>query len=175
MPYDITDRSTAITELQELLRSLSAWTDGDIKSVMVTGTYNAATKEAVSEFQSRSNLPVTGVVDYGTWRALTEMYDTLSEQNLPAHALFPFPDDPAFALTTGMRDDLVYIVQVMLNTVNLSSDLAVIPVNGVYDARTSDAVKTFQRITGYEQNGRVDKAVWNRLCDEYNMYAKDNV
>jgi len=174
MPIDITNKTAVITELQEMLRSLSAWTNGEIPSVMVTGTYNDATKAVVSDFQSRNSLPVTGVVDYDTWLKLTEMYDILAERNLPPRALLPFPDEPSFTLTVGMRDDVVFIIQVMLNTINLFNDRPPIPVNGVYDAFTSDAVKNFQKITNCEQNGHVDKKIWNRLSDEYNMYVKEN-
>ena len=36
------------------------------------GTYTAATADAVRAFQTRTNLPVTGTVDAGTWQALQQ-------------------------------------------------------------------------------------------------------
>ena len=42
----------------------------------VTNFYDEETKEAVMNFQQRSMLPVTGIVDKTTWNTLVQIYDT---------------------------------------------------------------------------------------------------
>ena len=47
-----------------------------ITPVAVTGIYDEATRDAVSEVQARYLLPVTGEVDKLTWNALVRLYDS---------------------------------------------------------------------------------------------------
>ena len=49
--------------------------DQRIQSVPVTGEFGQLTFNAVKQFQTAYNLPVTGVVDEATWN---ELYDTYS-------------------------------------------------------------------------------------------------
>jgi peptidoglycan hydrolase-like protein with peptidoglycan-binding domain len=44
--------------------------------VEITGIYDEATRDAVSEVQIRYLLPVTGEVDKLTWNALVRLYDS---------------------------------------------------------------------------------------------------
>ena len=67
---DFGEEHPFITIIQMILRELSAVYDG-LDGVKLTGTYDAETQEAISEFQKRSLLPITGKVDLRTWNRLT--------------------------------------------------------------------------------------------------------
>lgn len=45
-----------------------------IKKVKVDGVYGPATQESVKKFQEVFNLPQTGIVDYATWYAISDIY-----------------------------------------------------------------------------------------------------
>ncbi|MFF8914350.1 peptidoglycan-binding protein [Streptomyces sp. NPDC015032] len=58
-----TSKPEAITAVQYLLHQAGVPTDS-------TGTYTLSTMRSLKEFQASRNLPVTGIGDEGTWRAL---------------------------------------------------------------------------------------------------------
>ena len=62
-----------IRTLQTMLRVI-AENDDRQPSVVPDGIYGADTTRAVSAFQRRSGLPVTGIVDYPTWYRISEIY-----------------------------------------------------------------------------------------------------
>ncbi|KHD35227.1 spore cortex-lytic protein [Clostridium acetobutylicum] len=45
-----------------------------IPKVAVTGTFGTETRNSVQAFQKIFNIPVTGVVDYGTWYRISDIY-----------------------------------------------------------------------------------------------------
>ena len=46
-----------------------------------------------------------------------------------------------------------------------------IDINGLFDTKTENAVREFQRINGLDITGEVDKLTWNRLAASYQKYA----
>ncbi|CAL9614098.1 peptidoglycan-binding protein [Streptomyces sp. enrichment culture] len=58
------DRGPHVEAVQDLLQRAGHPAD-------ITGTYTAATRQAVRDFQQRHALPPTGTVDEHTWRSLT--------------------------------------------------------------------------------------------------------
>ncbi len=61
--------TSAITEIQQYLRNIS-YSNPEIPRIDLSGAYDAQTKKAVENFQRFSGLPVTGRVDYSTWKAI---------------------------------------------------------------------------------------------------------
>ena len=80
----------------------------------------------------------------------------------------PFPESYAYELSPGERSELAFILQLMLNSLSLYYDLPRIPVNGTYDTVTELVVREFQRVNMLPVTGRVDRATWKRLAEEYN-------
>ena len=68
------DEGFAVAAVQHMLEEISVFFP--IKPVAVTGIYDEATRDAVSEVQARYLLPVTGEVDKLTWNALVRLYDS---------------------------------------------------------------------------------------------------
>ncbi len=68
------DEGFAVSAVQHMLGEISVFFS--IAEIAVSGKYDAATRDAVSELQARYLLPVTGEVDKLTWNALVRLYDS---------------------------------------------------------------------------------------------------
>ncbi len=91
------------------------------------------------------------------------------------NSISPFPNTEGYCVSRGERHTLVMIIQIMLDELSLYYDeTGPLAVSGVFDLRTENAVKAFQRAGGEDENGVVDRETWNRLAAEYNIAVKDN-
>ncbi len=68
------DEGFAVSAIQHMLEEISVFFP--IGSINVTGIYDEATRDAISELQARYLLPVTGETDKLTWNALVRLYDS---------------------------------------------------------------------------------------------------
>lgn len=68
------DEGFAVAAVQHMLEEISVFFP--IQAVEVTGIYDDATRDAVSEVQTRYLLPVTGETDKLTWNALVRLYNS---------------------------------------------------------------------------------------------------
>ena len=73
--YNIDKRSEAIKEIQRYLLAISYIDDPPYLShISIDGIYGDSTRNAVSDFQKRYGLGVTGEVDLQTWLLLYLKY-----------------------------------------------------------------------------------------------------
>lgn len=68
------DEGFAVAAVQHMLEEISVFFP--IQAVEVTGFYDDATRDAISEVQTRYLLPVTGETDKLTWNALVRLYNS---------------------------------------------------------------------------------------------------
>ena len=104
----MTDQSNnrpEIYELQSMLRLL-AQTDGSIPLVNPDGIFGPETERAVLAFQSNMGLSPTGIVDFGTWTAITTAYRSTREFTQKGIAFFPFPSN-GYTVERNEKSDLV--------------------------------------------------------------------
>jgi hypothetical protein len=101
----------------------------------VDGVFGSTTVEAVKAFQLANGIPVTGQADRATWIRL----------RVPLQA--------------GDTGEAVKALQRQLN----EKRLAKLPLDGVYGASTTAAVRSFQRHAGLEVTGNADPLTWRRL------------
>lgn len=102
------------------------------------GTFGAATEAAVSEFQRRRGLPPDGIVGSDTWGQLVEAAYRIGDRTL-------YLRSPAF------RGDDVRETQRMLNALGFDVGKE----DGIFGARTAQAVREFQRNVGAKDDGIV--------------------
>lgn len=135
------------------------------------GVFGTATEEAVRAFQRIFDLPETGVVDKATWyrikryyvgvKALSELISegvSLQEAELPYEGL----------LREGSFGTPVRLIQYYLSVIAYFNEgLEIIPISGVYDGVTADAVRAFQRYYGLSPDGIVGRLTWNKLQEVY--------
>lgn len=153
-----------IRELQFYLRELSA-ADERIRPVGIDGIYGDETREAVRNFQSINEMPVTGVVTPNDWNAIANAFLELSHKN-SEHRRIKAIYDPRYVFVLGDSGDPVYFIQVMLSAlsrrfVNIQRP----PINGVFDERTLESAEVFLKINNTDS---IDKDVFNSITDNYN-------
>lgn len=68
------DKGFPVSAVQHMLEEISVFLP--ISPVEITGTYDDATRDAISEVQTRYLLPVTGETDKLTWNALVRLYNS---------------------------------------------------------------------------------------------------
>lgn len=165
---DTRDNRLSIIEIQRNLRELhnAGW---EIQSIVADGIYGDHTRETVRQFQTIQSLPVTGIVDYLTWQVLQTTAAIQRANRHPAAPICPW-NRPLKDGTTleEERTDLIYLAQLMLQE-SVAYDIE-LPLTGVLDAPTRDALGHFQLLNGLPASGVLDRDTWNALADAYNKY-----
>ncbi|MBQ8837050.1 MAG: peptidoglycan-binding protein [Clostridia bacterium] len=172
MTFQNTDRASAISQVQEFLRIIQIADGGDV-TVPVDGIYGSATAEAVRQFQRRNGLATTGTVDKAT-------YDLLYEKALEAEfemseplPLYFFPRGRS--VSKGEISDFVILIKIILNALTVAyDDFEPLPVNGIFDDDTENAIKLFQMRNKIQPTGIVNKQTWNALVENYNKFGSQN-
>ena len=164
------NEAQAIRNLQTYLRQLS-YHDASITAPPIDGIYDRDTSQAIRDFQRSQSLPQTGIADQALWELLYANYRRSLAENAPAIKvdLFPpLPRDQAYA--PGAVGFLIAAVQFMLRELEAKYGTIELPeITGVYDGKTADAVRFFQSQNTLPVNGRVDRATWNEIADQYNL------
>lgn len=157
-----------IAYVQNALLELSRHTDAILR-VNPDGIYGRETAESVRSFQRYYRLPVTGRVDFNTFTRLRESHDAMDESICSLAGIIPFTRSLSIncALPSDYFD-LVYIIQLMLNTISILYNLTDVDATGSYDERTIAAIRSFQLINNLPPTGVVDRSTWNRLAEAYN-------
>ena len=159
-----------IRSLQTMLRVI-AENDGRQPSVIPDGFYTPDTTRAVSAFQRRAGLPVTGVTDQATWDAIVPAYkDALIEVGEAEPLVIVM--NPGQVIRKGQRHPNIYLAQAILTT--LGDAYGSIPApgfSGVLDIPTSDALSAFQAMNLLPATGELDKHTWKHLALQYPMGA----
>lgn len=166
----MTEKQSEIFELQTMLR-LIGQTDGMVPLVNPDGIFGPETERAVLVFQSNMGLPPTGIVDFGTWNAVTNAYRMARNFIRQGLALFSFPGN-GYEVAHGEKSELVYIVQILLSGIEVVYDVfSKTDISGIYDEKTEAAVRTFQKLNRLPVTGTVNAATWDRLADDHNRFA----
>lgn len=153
--------------IQYALNVLSAYYPA-IEGVAITGVFDEQTRQAVIEFQKTVNLEPTGVVDSATFEALTASLFGILDTLTPEAVYLPTIRWPGIVFYPGDENPNIYIIQEMLSYISLV--IPIIPyieANGVLDASTQQAVRTFQSTQGIEPTGIIDEETWNSIVEVY--------
>ena len=158
-----------VVTVQFFLTLISQFVDF-VAPVNADGIYGQNTANQVSAFQRYKGLPVTGEVDKVTWESLYDAYkgivDYLEERNeITFVSTEPFPGVTLRRGDTGpsvgvFKGYLAYLSKVFF-------DIPPVAQNNLFDQRTQNAVREFQKIFSLPQTGAVDEKTWNTLADAY--------
>ncbi len=171
--FDITDSEETVHAFQRMLRLISE-AEGSLPLIALDGVYGSGMEEAVRQYQSLRSLPATGQVDPVTWRRVADDYEALLKKTAAPGMITPFPNLLGYAVPKGERSDLVLIIQIMLSALRSVYDgFGNIPLSGVYDTKTSNAVRLFQERNFIPQHDYIDLETWNRLARQYNLHVND--
>ena len=158
-----------VVTVQFFLTLISQFVDF-VAPVNTDGVYGQNTANQVSAFQRYKGLPATGEVDRATWESLYDAYEGIVNYLEDRQEIKPVSTEP-FPGVTLRRGDVGPSVSVFKSYLSYLSKVFfdIPPVNGsnVFDVRTQNAVRVFQRIFSLPQTGNVDERTWNTLADAY--------
>lgn len=159
-----------IRSLQTMLRVLGE-NDPDYRTLIPDGIYGPETVKAVSTFQRRHGLPVTGVTDQDTWEAVVSRYaPALTEQDA-AYPLY-IVLNPGQTIRKGEGHPNLYLVQAMLNVLSALYESVSCPsITGILDDATEDSLLSFQALNNLSMTGQLDKNTWKHLALQYPLAA----
>ena len=162
-----------IRNLQTMLRVISE-DDPSLPTVVPDGIYGQTTLGAITEFQRREGLPITGITDMTTWDLLVDRYEDAVIRVDQAESL-QIIMDPGQVFTLGDTGPYIYLLQSILIGLSDTFDL-LIPVDhtGQYDQMTQKAVQNFQHLAGLEPTGQLDKITWKHLARHFTLNAHHN-
>lgn len=140
-----------VRSLQTMLRVLAQGSKEEL-ALIPDGIYGPQTQGAVSRFQRKSGLPVTGVTDLRTWETIVAAYDSvlLSREISQLQALQQQLNELYAALHIGIT----------------------IPPTGELDAATRDGIQHFQQLCGIPQTGIPDGNTCHRLLAHTRQLGK---
>lgn len=159
-----------IRSLQTMLRVLGE-DDPALPPLVPDGIYGQDTIQAVSTFQRRYSLPVTGITDQRTWEEIVRAYEPALIRTGKAEPIEIIMDSNQ-VYRLAERDPNLYLLQAIL--LFLSTQHESIPepgVNGVLDPPTSEALAAFQLLAGLPPTGELDKITWKYLVKQFTLNA----
>lgn len=141
----------------------------------IDGVYGPGTRQSVAAFQRFAGLPETGSVNRATWDSIYGSYKGTVDY-LEASRLIASVNTEPFPGVTLRRGDVGPSVLTFKTYLNFISryffDIMSLPANSVFDTRTQNAVRQFQRIFSLPQSGQVNEATWNTIADVYRVLAE---
>lgn len=159
-----------VRSLQTMLRVI-AEDDRRLPTVIPDGIYGPSTMYAVSAFQRRYAIPVTGIVDQPTWNKIYEVYEPALiriDKAQPIEILM----DPGEIFRSGDANPYIYLLQSMLT--QLSNDHPSIDTpdhTGVMDNSTVRSLSGFQQLADLPVTGELDKITWKLLVNQFTLNA----
>ncbi len=160
-----------VVTVQFFLNLISQFVDF-IAPVVTDGIYGQSTANQIKAFQLYKGLPPTGETDEITWDSLYSSYQGITDYLTERNQLTPVPTEP-FPGVTLRRGDVGPSVATFKSYLSYLSkvffDIPPVAENNVFDQRTQNAVKEFQRIFSLPETGTVDEKTWNTLRDVYSV------
>lgn len=158
----------SVRSLQTMLRVI-AESDDLQPSVIPDGIYGPQTVTAVSTFQRRYGLPVTGITDQQTWDQIVAVYEPALVAVGPVEPL-EIILEPRQVIRLGESNPNIYLVQAMLIVLSDTYGSITAPaVTGVLDVATANALSEFQILTLLPATGELDRQTWKNLALHYPM------
>ena len=153
-------------EIIQYFLSAVSFFNSAIPAPGTSGVYDEATRDSVIAFQAFSGLPQTGITDDATWNLLYDNYlgeiRSLTPEQIGS-AVIPFP---GVFLQLGDTGEDVTVLQKLINTASsVYGDIPPIPVTGIYDENTRDAVLAAETLFGLPADGIVGPLLWDTLAD----------
>ena len=155
-----------IRSLQTMLQVI-AEDDPSHVSLIPDGIYGPQTIRAVSQFQRKHGLSVTGVTDQETWEAVVLEYEPALISQAEAQGLFVVLN-PGQVIRRGERHPVIHLTQGILRVLADAYDSIPQPGDsGILDDATADALAAFQGLSALPMTGHLDKRTWKHLTLHY--------
>ncbi len=159
-----------IRSLQTMLRVI-AQDDNSYQTLIPDGIYGPETTAAVSIFQRKHGLPITGVTDLATWELIVSVY-TLALVRVGAAQPIHAQMNPGQVIRKGERNANLNLAHAMLTILSeVYKSVAQPGQAGLMDEATADSIASFQGLSGLPMTGNLDKNTWQHLALQYPLAA----
>lgn len=163
-----------VRSLQTMLQVLSK-DDPTYPSVIPDGIYGPDTMNAVSAFQRRYGIPVTGVADQFTWEQIVKMYEPALIRIGKAQPIEVIME-PRQVLRSGDSNPYIFLLQAMLTQLSIDHPtIEPTALTGVMDDITVSSLTEFQKLAGLEPTGELDKITWKHLVLQFTLSAHHQI
>ena len=171
IPIKEGDTGRDVESIQLRLNRISANYPGIPKIPSPDGFFDAATTEAVKEFQRVFNLTPDGIVGNATWYKIQFVYNAvkkLYEVSSEGLRYGELPQNYPGELSIGASGNGVTVLQYYLEYISLfvPTVQSVVP-DGIFGQLTEDSVISFQKTYGLTPTGTVNRAVWSSIQNTY--------
>jgi len=133
----------------------------------VNAIYTKGMEDAVKEFQKAFNLPVTGVIDKGTWYEIRKTYvavRNLAELTSKGTLVSDIPQDIVSEIEVRNVVPRVQLAQYYLNVLSAYySSIPTVDIDGVLGPKTRTSIIEFQKTVGLPTTGIIDEQTWTAI------------
>ena len=155
-----------VRSLQTMLRVI-AESDPLQPGVIPDGIYGPQTATAVSTFQRRNGLRVTGITNQETWDQIVAAYEPALVEVGPVTPL-ELILEPGQIIRQGEQNPNLYLVQAILIVLSQAYNSITAPaVTGILDIPTANALSEFQTLSLLPATGELDRQTWKHLAQHY--------
>ena len=162
-----------VRSLQTMLRVI-AEDDPSLPTVIPDGIYGPSTMIAVTAFQRREGIPVTGITDENTWDQIVAAYEPALIRVGKAEPI-EILLEPGQVILIGESSPYIYLLQGMLAQLSKDhSDIQLPGMTGILDFDTSEALRGFQILSGLPNTGTLDRVTWKNLVRQFTLNAVHN-
>ena len=159
-----------VRSLQTMLRVISE-DDRSLPKIVPDGIYGQQTINAVTAFQRRYGIPVTGITDNNTWDTIVAIYEDALIRVGKAEPI-EIIMDPGQVFRAGDRSPCIYLLQSLLTQLSIDTPSIEQPDHsGTLDESTVLALMAFQRISDLPVTGELDKITWKHLVKQFSLNA----
>lgn len=162
-----------VRSLQTMLRVI-AEDDPSLPIIIPDGIYGPSTMIAVTAFQRRQGIPVTGITDENTWTQVVAAYEPALVRVGKAEPIEVLLE-PGQVILVGESNPYVYLLQGMLAQLSKEHVDIILPSStGVLDADTSASLREFQLLAGLPATGTLDRITWKQLVRQFTLNVAHN-
>ena len=137
----------------------------------VDGIFGSRTEAAVRKFQEVFGLSADGIVGKETWYELVRIYTAvtrLSELRSQGQQYYAVAWNLNPGIYPGESGNKVRHLQYMLSMLSeFIPQIPAVTTDGIYGAKTADAVRAAQRWFELPETGNVDKETWDAIYDQF--------
>lgn len=162
--YHITDKKSAVKEIQKYLYVISDTAYPEIPRVPIDGDFDDETRISVEKFQQIMGIEVTGSVNSETFELLYKEYLAVIEEKNTVDSII---GDDDFPLEIGSHSEDVRALHIIINELKETyAEIAYVGTGAYYNQTTAEAVKGLREIYMLKPADYVDKEMYSRLQED---------